>query len=81
MARTARTLGFSVPPELADEIERLAAERVHAQLWAGLARSRTPVPAHGLWIAATCIAHGRTLVTTNERDFARIPGLSFEVWG
>jgi len=26
MPRTARTIGFSVPPELADEVERLAAE-------------------------------------------------------
>lgn len=59
----------------------LAVARVHAQLWAGLASAGTPVPAHDLWIAATCIAHGHTLVTANARDFERVPGLSLEVWG
>jgi predicted nucleic acid-binding protein len=58
----------------------LAVARVHARLAADLARAGTPVPAHDLWIAATCIAHGHTLVTTNARDFERIPGLALEVW-
>ena len=33
-----------------------------------------------LWLAATCIAHGLTLITTIEREFARVPGLRFETW-
>jgi len=31
-------------------------------------------------IAATAIAHQATLVTRNEREFARIAGLHIEVW-
>lgn len=49
--------------------------RVHADVWAGLARQGTVVGQHDLWIAATALAHGLGVVTRNERDFARIPGL------
>lgn len=59
----------------------LAVARTHASIAADLAGVGTPVPAHDLWIAASCVAHGHTLVTTNARDFARIPGLRYEVWG
>ena len=31
-------------------------------------------------IAATCMVHGATLVTRNARDYAQIPGLTFDVW-
>ena len=33
-----------------------------------------------LRIAAICTVHGATLVTRNARDYARIPGLTFDVW-
>lgn len=49
--------------------------RVHAQLWAQLDAAGTPIGAHDLWIAATCLAHGHALVTADLRDFARLPGL------
>lgn len=35
---------------------------------------------HDLRIAALCIAHSVTLVTTNRRDFEHIPGLAVEFW-
>jgi len=35
---------------------------------------------HDLWLAATCIAHGLTLITANVREFARVPGLRLEDW-
>ncbi|MBF4509206.1 MAG: ribbon-helix-helix protein, CopG family [Aeromicrobium sp.] len=40
MPRTARTIGFSVPPELADEVERLAAEegRTKSELFREMVR-------------------------------------------
>lgn len=40
MGRTARTIGFSVPPEVADEIERLAAEegRTKSELFREMVR-------------------------------------------
>jgi tRNA(fMet)-specific endonuclease VapC len=35
---------------------------------------------HDSWIAATCLAHGLKLVTGNEREFKRVPGLELETW-
>jgi tRNA(fMet)-specific endonuclease VapC len=59
----------------------LACARTHAWLWAELRRMGTPVGPHDLWLAATCVAHGLTMVTGNVREFARVPGLDLEVWG
>ncbi len=41
MGRTARTIGFSVPPALADEIERIAAEegRTKSELFRAMVRT------------------------------------------
>jgi tRNA(fMet)-specific endonuclease VapC len=55
--------------------------RAHAQVWAELAVTGQMIGAHDLWLAATCIAHGLTMVTANVREFARVPGLAVEVWG
>jgi predicted nucleic acid-binding protein len=49
--------------------------RVHAELWAGLARRGAVLGQHDLWIAATSLAHGLGVVTRNRRDFERVPGL------
>jgi tRNA(fMet)-specific endonuclease VapC len=49
--------------------------RIHAGLWARLDAAGEPVPAHDLWIAATALAHGMSVATSNARDFARVPGL------
>ncbi|MGO9056076.1 MAG: type II toxin-antitoxin system VapC family toxin [Candidatus Binataceae bacterium] len=35
---------------------------------------------HDLWIAAHALVHGATLVTNNDRDFARVAELRFENW-
>ena len=45
----------------------LACARAHAQLWADLSRAGTLIAPHDLWLAATCIAHGLTMVTGNVR--------------
>lgn len=58
----------------------LPTARAHSRLWADLAASGTTVGPHDLWLAATCIARGLTLVTANAREFARVPGLDLEVW-
>ena len=55
--------------------------RAHAQLWAVLAAAGQMIGPHDLWLAATCLAYGFTMVTTNVREFARVPGLAVEVWG
>lgn len=54
--------------------------RTHAQLWAELASTGKLIGPHNLWIAAACVAHGLTLVTGNQREFKRAPGLAIESW-
>ena len=49
--------------------------RVHADVWAQLAKRGEVIGAHDLWIAATAISHGLTLATGNKAEFARVPGL------
>jgi tRNA(fMet)-specific endonuclease VapC len=58
----------------------LACARAHAQIWAELRRAGTIVGPHDLWLAATCVAHGLTMVTANIREFERVPGLTVDVW-
>jgi tRNA(fMet)-specific endonuclease VapC len=58
----------------------LAAARAHARLLAELRQAGTMVGPHDLWLAATCIAHGLTMVTANAREFERVAGLDVEVW-
>lgn len=57
-----------------------ACARSHAQLWSELRRARALIDPRDLWLAATCVAHGLTMVTANVREFPRVPGLSLEVW-
>jgi tRNA(fMet)-specific endonuclease VapC len=58
----------------------LATARAHARTWADLAAAGERIGPHDLWLAATCIAHGLTLITANVREFARVPGLRLEDW-
>ena len=58
----------------------LATARTHARLWASLMSAGTIIPAHDLWLAASCITHGLRLMTGNVRHFKRVPGLDVEVW-
>jgi tRNA(fMet)-specific endonuclease VapC len=47
---------------------------------AELERRGTPIGVNDLWIAAHALADALTLVTHNEREFARVPGLKIENW-
>jgi tRNA(fMet)-specific endonuclease VapC len=58
----------------------LVTARVHAQLWANMATTGKTIGSHDLWLAAACIANGHSLVTSNVREFVRVPGLSVEDW-
>ena len=58
----------------------LAVARAHAQLWAGLMAEGRLIGTHDLWLAATCLARGLTMVTANVQEFARVPGLVVESW-
>jgi tRNA(fMet)-specific endonuclease VapC len=58
----------------------LATARSHAQLCADLVRGGTMIGLHDSWLAATCLAHGLRIATTNLREFKRVPGLDVEEW-
>ncbi len=58
----------------------LATARAHAQIWADLTAAGKMIGPNDLWLAATCVAHGLSIVTANVREFTRVPGLIVEVW-
>lgn len=52
----------------------------YGQIRAGLERGSLPIGNNDLWIAAHARAEGWILVTNNEREFQRVPGLQVENW-
>ena len=57
-----------------------ATAQVHARIWAELDSRGKLIGPHDLWIAASCLANGHTITTSNVREFRRVPGLSVEEW-
>lgn len=53
----------------------LKSARVHARLFAQLEEGGSRIGAHDLLIAATALTHGCAVLTTNIREFERVPGL------
>lgn len=56
------------------------AEFEYGALRAKLERAGTMIGQHDLLIAAHALATGCTVVTDNEREFRRVPGLGVENW-
>jgi len=56
----------------------LNAARIYARIWANLVKKGTAIGAHDLMIGATCISLGYAVLTSDVRDFERIPGLKIE---
>lgn len=54
----------------------LSDARMHAEIYAELARRGTMIGAHDLVIAATARNHNLPLLTDNIREFAQVPGLN-----
>jgi predicted nucleic acid-binding protein len=54
----------------------LRVARVHAEVRARLQASGEIIGARDLWIAATALAHGLQVATSNAREFERVPGLA-----
>lgn len=53
----------------------LTVARLHASLWANLAKRGLVVGERDLMIGATALATDHTMATRDERSFPRIPGL------
>ena len=53
----------------------LTVARVHASLWANLAKRGTVVGERDLMIGATAVATDHSIATRDERSFPKIPGL------
>ena len=78
-ARNQRALEqFLEPLEIAD-FDRSAA-LVYGRLRAALEASGTPIGPLDTQIAAHALALGVTLVSNNQREFSRVPGLRLEDW-
>lgn len=54
--------------------------RIAAELNAGLLNAGKPRNITDVFIAATAIRHGLTVVTSNTKDFSDLPGLDLENW-
>ena len=52
----------------------------YALIRAELRRLGTPIGPNDFWIAAHAMAENLILVTGNDREFARVPGLRVENW-
>lgn len=71
---TALTLVASLAPLPLEAAGHYAEIRRH------LEAAGTPIGANDMWIAAHARAAGLVLVTNNEREFRRVPGLEVENW-
>jgi len=56
------------------------ADRRYGEMRQALERAGTPIGSNDLLIAAHTLAHGLILVTANEDEFRRVPGLVVENW-
>jgi tRNA(fMet)-specific endonuclease VapC len=56
------------------------AARIYGAIGAHLERRGTPISAEDLMIAAHALHEDRPLVTTNAKEFRRVPGLKVESW-
>jgi tRNA(fMet)-specific endonuclease VapC len=54
----------------------LRCARAHARIWAELAVAGTDIGPHDRMVAATAVASGWRVATTNVRHFQSIPGLA-----
>ena len=56
------------------------AGKMYGAIRAVLESNGTPIGNNDLWIAAHAKAAGLTVVTNNEREFRRVPGLKVQNW-
>ena len=56
----------------------LNAARIYARIWANLVKKGVALGSHDLMIGSTAISMGFSVITTDIRDFEKIPGLKIE---
>ena len=56
------------------------AARAYGAIRGALSRDGNLIGGNDLWIAAQALAASMVLVTANEREFRRVPGLQVENW-
>jgi tRNA(fMet)-specific endonuclease VapC len=56
------------------------AHSIYGSIRAELKRKGTPIGPNDLFIAAHALALNAVLVTDNEKEFSRVPGLKIENW-
>ena len=56
------------------------AARAYGEIRAHLEKQGTPIGPMDMLIAAHARSHGLTLITNNEQQFRRVPGLTIENW-
>ncbi len=56
------------------------ADAAYGLLRARLEQAGRPIGANDMLIAAQALSLGHTIVTDNEKEFARVEGLSYENW-
>lgn len=54
--------------------------RVHSRIWADLSRRGENIGGNDLWIAATALAHGHSVLTENLKEFRRVENLGVLAW-
>jgi tRNA(fMet)-specific endonuclease VapC len=54
--------------------------RIAGEIRARLERGGRPIGPYDYLIAAQALRHNLTLVTANEKEFSRVPGLRWENW-
>ena len=57
-----------------------SAAEAYGEVRAALTRRGELIGSNDMWIAAHALSKGLTLVTRNEREFRRVPGLTVENW-
>jgi len=68
---------ISVIPVIAIDVK---AGKRYGEIRAKLEKSGRVIGNNDLWIAAHALALGITLVTNNEKEFRRVPGLVIQNW-
>ncbi len=69
---------FLLPLEIVDF--DMAAAQVHGSIRSQFEKQGTPIGPLDFLIAAQALSRGISLITNNEKEFLRVPGLAVENW-